>query len=281
MIDVVTALNSFIFNNNSFSITGIYRPNSTNVQDFVNNLDSYLRSTANCDISLLVGDINIDLFREHEYSNLGYVNMLQQNGYISQINTPTRVDSNSSTIIDHIFLKANRFKVSETAIECKPILLENCMTDHYPVLFNFGYLKGSNCIINKNSYEFKKIDEKKLTDYLQVVTCDSVFSESDVQKATDNFYNELYKGIDHSTYYLKINSKTRKRKPWMTEGILTSIKKRDELKQSLTKDNDNMILRKSYISYRNRVTNFISFFYIHLLIIYLMTISHALNLYIV
>ncbi|CAH1991678.1 unnamed protein product [Acanthoscelides obtectus] len=149
MIDVVTALNcSFIFNNNSFSITGIYRPNPTNVQEFVNNLDSYLRSTANCDISLLVGNINIDLLREHEYSNLRYVNMLQQNGYISQINTPTRVDSNSSTIIDYIFLKANRFKVSETATECKPILLENCMTDHYPVLFNFGYLKGSGATCN-------------------------------------------------------------------------------------------------------------------------------------
>ncbi|CAH1993494.1 unnamed protein product [Acanthoscelides obtectus] len=230
-----------------YSITGICRTNPTNVQDFVNNLDSYLRSTANCDISLLVGDINIDLLREHEYSNLRYVNMLQQNGYISQINTPARVDSNSSTIIDHIFLKTNRFKVSETAIECKPILLKNCMTDHYPVLFNFGYLKGSNCIINKNSYEFKKIDEKKLTDYLQLVTWDSVFSESDVQKATDNFYNELYKGIDHSTYYLKINSKT-------------SIKKSDELKQSLTKDKDNLILRQSYISYRNRVTNLIKIY---------------------
>ncbi|CAH1974258.1 unnamed protein product [Acanthoscelides obtectus] len=67
-------------------ITGIYRPNPTNVQDFVNNLDSYLRSTANCDISLLVGDINIDLLREHEYSNLRYVNMLQQNGYTRRKN---------------------------------------------------------------------------------------------------------------------------------------------------------------------------------------------------
>ncbi|CAH2012931.1 unnamed protein product [Acanthoscelides obtectus] len=98
MIDVVTALNcSFIFNNNSFSITGIYRPNPTNVQDFVNNLDSYLRSTANCDISLLVGDINIDLLREHEYRNLRYVNMLQQDGYISQINTPTRLSVRNQT----------------------------------------------------------------------------------------------------------------------------------------------------------------------------------------
>nr|CAH7748597.1 unnamed protein product [Callosobruchus chinensis] len=115
MIGVVTALEcSFTFSNVSFIITGVYRPNPTSIPDFINNLDVYLRSISKCDISLLVGDMNIDLAQECEYNNLRYVNMLQQNGYVSQINTPTKVEANSSTVIDHIFLKANRFKTSES-----------------------------------------------------------------------------------------------------------------------------------------------------------------------
>nr|CAI5848066.1 unnamed protein product [Callosobruchus analis] len=137
MIGVVTALEcSFTFNNVSLIITGVYRPNPSNVPDFINNLDVYLRSIPKCDISLLVGDMNIDLAQECEYNNLRYINMLQQNGYVCQINIPTRVEANSFTVIDHIFLKANRFITSDSHLICNPILLENCMTDHYPVLLS-------------------------------------------------------------------------------------------------------------------------------------------------
>nr|CAI5867293.1 unnamed protein product [Callosobruchus analis] len=105
MIGVVTALEcSFTFINVSFIIIDVYRPNLTNVPHFMNNLDVYLRSIPKCDISLLVGDMNTDLAQECEYNNLRYVNMLQQNGYVSQINIPTRVEANSSTVIDHIKL---------------------------------------------------------------------------------------------------------------------------------------------------------------------------------
>nr|CAI5861857.1 unnamed protein product [Callosobruchus analis] len=66
----------------NFIITDVYRPNPTNVHDIINNLDVYLRSIPKCDISLLVGDMNIDLAQECEYNNLRYINTLQQNGYV-------------------------------------------------------------------------------------------------------------------------------------------------------------------------------------------------------
>nr|CAI5839287.1 unnamed protein product [Callosobruchus analis] len=66
---------------------------------------------------------------------------MQQNGYISQMNLPTTVGDDSSTIIDHIF---KHFK-------CTPFLLKNCTTDHYPVLANFVYLNKSSSITD-NTY---------------------------------------------------------------------------------------------------------------------------------
>nr|CAI5867402.1 unnamed protein product [Callosobruchus analis] len=78
--------------------------------------------------------------------------MMQQNGYVSQINLPTRVEANSSTTIDHIFMKINKPKVSDSNnVNCTPFLLKNCITDHYPVLLNFSYLKKNNLLTYNNS----------------------------------------------------------------------------------------------------------------------------------
>nr|CAI5839588.1 unnamed protein product [Callosobruchus analis] len=252
MIGVVTALEcSFTFNNVSFIITGVYIPNPTNVPDFINNLDVYLRNIPKCDISLL-GDMNIDLAQECEYNNLRYVNMLQQYGYVSQINIPTRVEANSSMVIDHIFLKANRFITSDSHLICNPILLDNCMTDHYPVLLNIEYSNKINRFLDRSNYLLKKIVETKLVNSLQAVNWNNIYSESDAEIAN----NKLQKCIDEVTSYVKITNNTRKLKPWMTAGILTSIRRRDKLKQYLKENNDDL-LRQTYTSYRNKITNLI------------------------
>nr|CAH7754478.1 unnamed protein product [Callosobruchus chinensis] len=149
------------------------------------------------------------LAQECEYNNLRYVNMLQQNGYVSQINIQTR----------SLFLKASRFKTSESHLTCSPILLENCMTDHYQVLLNIEHLNKSNRVVDRSNCLLKKIDDSKLVNSLQAVNWNSIYSESDAEKATDNFYTKLQKCIDEATSYVKITNNTRKLKPWMTAGI--------------------------------------------------------------
>ncbi|VEN50016.1 unnamed protein product, partial [Callosobruchus maculatus] len=233
----------------------------------LNNVDSYkingfkiYYNEANynsCDISLLVGDINIDLAKECEYNNSRYVNMLQLNGYVSQINIPTRVEANSASVIDHIFFKANRFKTLESHLMCSPIILENCMTDHYPVLFNISYLNKSKRLVDRSNYILKKIDETRLIKNLQAANWNNIYSESDTQKATDNFYTKLQKCIEEATSSVKITNRTRKIKPWMTAGILTSIRKRDQLKQNLKGNHNDLLLRQTYTYYRNNVTKLI------------------------
>nr|CAI5865258.1 unnamed protein product [Callosobruchus analis] len=182
--------------------------------------------------------------------------MLQQNGYVSQINIPTRVEANSSTVIDHIFLKANRFMTSDSHLISNLILLENYMTDHYPVLLNIEYSNKTNRFLDRSNYLLKKIDETKLVSSLQAVNWNNIYSESDAEIATDNFYNKLQKCLDEVTSYVKITNNTRKLKPWMTAGILTSIRRRDKLRQYLKENNDDL-LRQTYTSYRNKITNLI------------------------
>nr|CAI5861308.1 unnamed protein product [Callosobruchus analis] len=260
VINESTALECrFTFNEITYNIIGIYRPNPTDIKQFVDDFDLYLKSIPISDVSLVVGDMNIDIAREHEYNNLRYINMMQQNGYVSQINLPTRVEANSSTTIDHIFMKINKPKVSDSNnVNCTPFLLKNCITDHYPVLLNFSYLKKNNLLTYNNSmYEIKTINQNKLVNLLHNVRWETVFSESNPQSALDNFYNELCHHINVATDRVKINNKTKRLKPWMTAGILTSIRKRDKMKQNLIKDKDNLVAKHNYITYRNRLTNLI------------------------
>lgn len=55
----------------------------------------------------------------------------------------------------------------------------------------------------------------------------------------------------------RFNSKTRKRNPWITAGIITSMNKRDELHQKYLKNLDNVYIKNEYIHYRNKINNLV------------------------
>nr|CAH7726125.1 unnamed protein product [Callosobruchus chinensis] len=49
-------------------------------------------------------------------------------------------------------------------------------------------------------------------------------------------------------------NRVRRLEPWMTAGILTSVRERDKLKQSLANDKGNLESRQTHISYVNKLT---------------------------
>ncbi|CAH1109063.1 unnamed protein product [Psylliodes chrysocephalus] len=81
-----------------------YRPHVVNVTDFINSLGQYLQNTHLEETEIIVGDINIDILTSSEESN-DYLNILYEFGFISTINKFIRIEKNSKTCLDHLFIK--------------------------------------------------------------------------------------------------------------------------------------------------------------------------------
>lgn len=79
-------------------VYAVYRPTSTCVYEFNDNLQKYLSDTVtgNKCIHLFVGDLNSDITSNDDYCQ-EYFNILNTAGFNSLINTYTRVQNNSPT----------------------------------------------------------------------------------------------------------------------------------------------------------------------------------------
>ena len=87
---------------------------------------------------------------------------MYENGYKSLINKYTRVDKNSKTCIDHIFLKSKY--ICDEALT--PIILHSKVTDHYPIILQCDLsLKNENTPVQKNIKKY--INYSKLREILK------------------------------------------------------------------------------------------------------------------
>ena len=108
----------------------IYRIPNTNINNFIDAISLTLdRIKKENKICYLLGDFNLDIMNSETHKSTGeYLDMLSSFSYLPMINKPTRVTTDSATIIDNIF--------TNNAID-----LNNCLhgifitdiSDHYPI----------------------------------------------------------------------------------------------------------------------------------------------------
>lgn len=99
----------------------IYRFHRFSEYDFINELDfKLLKLSQN---TLLLGDLNIDLLKDFPYVNK-YKNLMCNNGFVSVVNVPTRITVNSSTCVDHVFIRYRHLN----QINCG--IFDTGVTDH-------------------------------------------------------------------------------------------------------------------------------------------------------
>lgn len=222
---------TFSIDNESFSVIAVYRSPSTNVNSYIKELTYLITTLPAVTHQIYIGDININILKEDEKTNSDYLNMLVSQGYISLINNPTRENTISSSCIDHIFLKT-----------CKkytilPGILKTAITDHYPILLGWNSTKRS---INSKQHKLEtegKINIDKFIAKLEEEDWHSTLSETDVDAAYESFTSVFQKHIDDSTEKQpkRNNSKFKKLKPWITTGLIASIRKRDLLYHQINK----------------------------------------------
>ena len=157
-----------------------------------------------------------------------YIDSILSHGAIPLITKPTKISNNSSPIIDHSI-------TNDSKHELQSFVVKSGLTDYYPIF----------CVINKNSTDNKKNIEKLFYGD-KTKFCSESFCK-DLQTDLDNYFshrptpsnenfNELFNNfvhiishsIDNHAPLRPISRKMRKllQKPWITKGLLTSIKKK-------------------------------------------------------
>lgn len=227
----------------------MYKPHSVNTFGFIRELDRFLRCNAKNDCEFFVGDLNINILG-HSDECLEYLNTLYEYGFVSLINKVTRVENNSRTCIDHIFLKDKTL----TRENLTPIVLHSSITDHFPIMIS--YQKPYITLSEKaKTIEIVKTDIKKLKKLATEQNFNTVYSSDNVDDATANFFQILDKITAQSTDIIRYHAKPKKKK-WITAGIIRSIKVRDKLYREYKKYNSADTL-KNYKHYRNKINSLI------------------------
>ena len=163
-----------------------------------------------------------------------YINSILSHGAITLITKPTRISNNSSTIIDHIITNDSKHKLQS-------FIIKSDLTDHYPIF----------CVINKNSINNKKNIEqffyRDKTKFCSKSFCkelqtdlDNYFSHrptlssENFNELFNNFVHIISHSIDTHAPLKPISRRMRKllQKPWITKGLLTSIKKKRRMFKS-------------------------------------------------
>lgn len=209
----------------SFEILACYRSPSSNIKQFTSELYNILDHLCDNTHTIMVGDININIIDAHRNnSSFNYVSNLLARNFTPAIEQPTRVEKNSSTCIDHIFIKSKvPLKLFKSAV------LNIKITDHFPVII--GIDTPHIPVMKNKTLNYNRIDFNTLLDKFIKEKWQNVYTSSDSEEALKNFTEKVNELVNNCSFTKKVSfsSKNIPIKPWITKGIVLSIRYKEKL----------------------------------------------------
>ena len=207
----------------SIVILSIYRPPNGSIDQF----NTILRDIVNHDKIrrkkiILCGDININILNKTDIPTLNYINLMQSHHFIQTIMQPTRIppnNTNNPSLLDHIWINSD--------IHIKSGVLEIDITDHLPA---FSLLKLHAIKQNQTHKKVHRIRDENNVNKLKQKLSNFEWRFENFHNIDDKFkyfydrLNKLYTSCCPKAtkqYTDKLLSK-----PWLTPGIMKSIKTR-------------------------------------------------------
>ena len=165
---------------------------------------------------------------------------------------PTRITSQDApSLIDNIFLNLNN-------MHCYSGKLIEKVNDHLP---NFLIIEKLTLELDNQDRplkrDLKNFDEDKLVRDIEEINLEQKTENIGQINQKYTFYHEnIMKVIDKNAPLKKLTKEElkRSRKPWITKGILTSIKKKILLKNIIQSNDQLTFLR--YKTYRDKINHF-------------------------
>ena len=241
----------FSCNNNKNIIIGcIYRHPRSNIQAYIEHLDELLRHLNQLKHQVIIlGDINIDFLRyvTHQ-STERYLDMLYTNNFIPIITKPTRITDHTKTLIDHIY-------INKSICQVKSGIAVFDISDHLPV---FSIINAPCKRMNEKRFyrDYKSFNKDEYIRDLSEIDWHEKLRElgNNLHQATKNIIDTLEEVTrTHAPIKEVPRSKLKQiDKPWITNGILKSIKVKQRMYRSHFFSND---VRKvaQYKQYANKL----------------------------
>jgi len=214
------------YDDNDIIIIAIYRPHSGTVQNFTSALIELLNNKKMKGKQVIItGDININLLQFNVSYNEHFINELQSLNFVPVITKPTRFPPENSEIqpslLDHIWL--NFFQENNSGIILSDISDHNTVFLHLPIRSSFpdkvrlAFRSHNNLSMELFRSKLCKINWSNLL-------------TGDMNQQVQIF-NSVINEIYCNTFTLKIKYVSSKRitTPWLTRGILNSVKTKSKL----------------------------------------------------
>ena len=225
----------------------IYRHPSANMPGFTQELQNIIKSLSNRKQHVyIIGNVNVNFLKYNEHANNeDYLNMLYSNNFLPLITKPTRLTDHSSTLIDHIYTNA---PIENTT---SGIALAD-ISDHLPVfcICNAPTSKNKHVTYYRDYSNFCK--EQYLADISQINWPDLYSTSTDLHEITCACTNKVKDIVNkHAPLKKATNSKMKQlNKPWLTQGLLKSIKRKQKMSKSHFFSKNSMKI-KEYKQYSN------------------------------
>lgn len=208
-----------------YSIFSVYRLQKFSEDIFIQELETILsKLTTNI---IFLGDINICI-KKTKPEVEKYLSLMYNNGFSSFINNYTRVTEDSSSCLDHIFIRHKELSRFESGI----FQLE--ITDHSLTALiikdtskNLIDKNVCNSVIKYNTFNFQSV--KGL---LKSCNWNNVLNKYNVNIALEEFYTNIKEALEISKETKEITPKYQKAKfksPWMNDFLFKQIEKRNKL----------------------------------------------------
>ena len=227
-----------------------YRPPNCNVRIFLKEYSNLIMSLKrNKHHEIIIGiDHNLDLLKVNSHSQTNeFLEINLRKSLIPCISKPTRITHKTASLIDNI--------MASSSAHCNhvPFILVDDISDHMPIIVKFRNqnksMKGHRTIKHRklDSLTFDKINQD-----ISGANWPELLSALDANDRFNLFHEKLVNSIDNDApeKILKIGRKALIRDPWITSGILRSLKWQKQLyKEMLLSKTDVSTFR--YRSYHN------------------------------
>lgn len=211
-----------------------YRPPGGNVSIFYNLLEELFcfANEERCKL-FLGGDLNINLLEESRVRD-DFLILLTSNNFCNFINSPTRVTSSSSTLLDV-------FVTNQEVSSVSAGVLEYSLSDHLPIFMLINHITNrKNEFENENgrTIRIRSINSATLEKFRETISntnWDSVFSATSADEAYNKFLDIFKKIYENSFPYRQLKQAKKNRKPWVTKKCLKLINKKNKLYSTFIK----------------------------------------------
>ena len=234
-------------NTKNFLFCCIYRHPRSEIKTLILHLHKIIPQLINKQV-FIMGDFNINLLDYSSHTpTYDFINTFLSNNFVPCINQPTRISSQSSTVIDNIFTN-----LTDKKIICGNILTH--ISDHFPQFLIMENANSSHKNLELFKRDYSSFDERSFLSDFTRLDFNYLYEDSDIDWTYNRFLEDITTLADKHVPIIKYPKKEAKliAKPWITNRIKKMMKVRDRLLKKM-KRNKSETNRQFYKKFRNHV----------------------------